>query len=167
MLDSEKPDEARALYQAALAIEPAHAEAHQGLARALEALGDSDAATPHWRRGFAGHNIVERPYRGRGRGPRVLLLVSVRSGNIPTNLILDDRMFAVSALYAEFFDPTVRLPEHDVVFNAIGDADLCGEGLSSRATSSRAAMRRLSIFRNASCPRDAARTRDASDCSTA
>lgn len=129
LLDDGKADDARGFYEAALKLDSARAEAHQGLARALEALGDSGAAAPHWRAGFEGHNIVVRPYRGRDTAPRVLLLVSVRSGNIPTNLILDDRMFAVTALYAEFYDAAVPLPEHDVVFNAIGDADLCGEGL--------------------------------------
>ena len=127
LLDDGKPADARKSYEAALNIEPAHAEAHQGLACAFEALGDSDAAASHWRAGFAGHNIVVRPYRGRETAPHILLLVSIKSGNIPTNLILDDRMFAVTALYAEFYDAAVPLPEHDVLFNAIGDADLCGE----------------------------------------
>ncbi len=131
LLDDGNAAEARGYYEFALQIEPPHAEAHQGLARTLEALGDSEAAAPHWHAGFAGHNIVERPYRGRGAAPRVLLLVSVRSGNIPTGLILDDRMFAVTALYAEFFDAAAPLPEHDVLFNAIGDADLCDAGLAN------------------------------------
>jgi len=130
LLDDSKAVNAREYYKAALKLEPAHAEAHQGLARTLEALGDSEAAASHWRVGFAGHNIVERPYRGHGTAPRVLLLVSVRSGNIPTHLILDDRMFAVTALYAEFYEAAKPLPAHDVLFNAIGDADLCGEGLA-------------------------------------
>ena len=124
-----KPAEAQRYYEAALKSDSEYAEAHQGLARILAALGDDEAAAPHWRKGFAGHNVVERPYRGQSTAPRVLLLVSVRRGNIPMHLVLDDRMFAVSALYAEFDDPSVPLPAHDVVFNAIGDADLCGEGL--------------------------------------
>ena len=131
LLDDGRAGEARGFYEAALNIEPAQAEAHQGLARTLEALGEGDAAGPHWRAGFAGRNIVARPYRGRGAAPRVLLLVSINSGNIPTSLILDDRSFAVTALYAEFFDSAVPLPEHDVVFNAIGDADLCGVALDN------------------------------------
>jgi len=77
LLDDGKAGEARGFYEAALKLDPARAEAHQGLARALEALGDSEAAAPHWRAGFAGHNIVVRPYRGRGAAPRVLLLVSI------------------------------------------------------------------------------------------
>ena len=37
-------------------------------------------------------------------------------------------MFAVTALYAEFFDAAAPLPEHDVLFERDGDADLCARG---------------------------------------
>ena len=121
---------ARAQYEAALEADPDLAEAHQGLARVLSELGEAAAAEPHWQRGFAGRALVTRPYRGTGSAVRVLLLVSARGGNIPTQQILDDRIFAVSALYAEFFDLAQKLPAHALIFNAIGDADLCGEALA-------------------------------------
>ena len=121
---------ARAHYEAALAADAAFPEAHQGLARALEALGDSAAAGPHWRAGFEGHALVPQRYRGTAPGVRVLLLVSARFGNIGTQLILDDRVFEVVALYAEYHDPAQALPPHVVVFNAIGDADLAGPALA-------------------------------------
>ncbi len=121
---------ARAQYEAALAADPNLAEAHQGLARVLGELGEGMAAEPHWQKGFAGRALVTRAYRGTGHAVSVLLLVSARGGNIPTQQILDDRVFAVSALYAEFFDPAQNLPEHALIFNAIGDADLCGEALA-------------------------------------
>ena len=31
----------------------------------------------------------------------------------------------------EYYDPHAALPPHDLVFNSIGDADICGEGLES------------------------------------
>ena len=40
------------------------------------------------------------------------------------------RFFSVS-LEATFYDRTVPLPPHEVVFNAIGDADLAAEALSA------------------------------------
>ena len=120
---------AKAQYQAALAADEDFAEAHQGLARALEELGDGAAAELHRRRGFAGHALVMQRYRGTGRGVRVLLLVSSRFGNVSTRLILDDSTFEVAALYADFYDPSLPLPPHAVVFNAVGDADLCAAAL--------------------------------------
>lgn len=121
---------ARSAYEAALAADGDCAEAHQGLARVLTELGEEEAAAPHWQKGFAGRALIAKPYRGIGPPVRVLLLVSAKGGNIPTRQILDDRIFAVAALYAEFWDPAQPLPEHALVFNAIGDADLCGEALA-------------------------------------
>ena len=116
-------------YQAALTISPDFAEAHQGLARAMCDLGQAEAAKPHFLRGFSGRSIVIQRYRGGGPPVTVLLLVSVRLGNVLVREILDDRVFQVAALYTEFHDPRQPLPPHTVVFNAIGDADLCAEAL--------------------------------------
>jgi hypothetical protein len=120
---------AREQYEAALRIEPDCAEAHQGLARALTELGELTAAQPHFVKGFAGRSIVLQRYRGTGLPIQVLLLVSVQLGNILVRAILDDRVFQVAALYTEFHDPQTPLPPHTVVFNAIGDADLCAPAL--------------------------------------
>jgi hypothetical protein len=116
---------ARQQYEAALAADGNFPEAHQGLARTLDELGDAAGAEPHWQRGFAGHALRMQRYRGTGVSLRVLLLVSSRFGNLSTQLILDDRTFEVAALYADFYDSAQPLPPHAVVFNAIGDADLC------------------------------------------
>ncbi len=121
---------ARAQYQAALAVDAELPEAHQGLARIMTRLGEADAATPHWLKGFARHAIAVQPYRGVSPPIPVLLLVSVKDGNIVTKQVLDDRIFAVTALYAEFYDPAQALPPHTFVFNAIGDADLCPTALA-------------------------------------
>jgi Flp pilus assembly protein TadD len=123
------PTAATLHYQAALAVDPDLAEAHQGMARTLMALGDGRGAEAHRQRGFAGHAVTARPYRGTGAGVPLLLLVSAHGGNVPTQHWIDDRHFAITAVYAEYFDPASNLPPHALVFNAIGDADLCGGAL--------------------------------------
>jgi tetratricopeptide (TPR) repeat protein len=120
---------ARERYAAALRIDPDCAEAHQGLARALCDLGEQAAAQPHFAKGFTGRSLVVQRYRGTQPPIQVLLLVSVQLGNVLVRAILDDRVFQVIALYAEFHDAQLPLPPHAVVFNAIGDADLCAPAL--------------------------------------
>lgn len=121
---------ARAEYEVALAGDGDLPEAHQGLARTLSAMGEAAAAEPHWQRGFHGHALVRRRYRGSGTPVPALVLVSVRHGNVPTHPILDEKAFEVSAIYSEFWEPVQALPPHAFVFNAVGDADLCPLGLA-------------------------------------
>ena len=120
---------ARERYETALRFEPGHAQAHQGLAYVLAELGDEEAARGHRRLGFSGHALRELPYRGTGSPLSVLLLVSSVGANIPTRHLLDDRIFRTYVLVPEFYNSAAPLPAHDVVWNAIGDADLAGEGL--------------------------------------
>jgi Tfp pilus assembly protein PilF len=83
-------------FQAAIAGDPHCHQAHQGLACALAATAED---TPdHWRRGFDGHAMVHKPYRGRGAGIPIRLLVSVRDGNIPTHSWLDDRTYDITSI---------------------------------------------------------------------
>lgn len=116
-------------YRAALAIEPDMPRAHQGLARALQALGQD--AAEHWHKGFVGHAVVRRRFRGAGAGIPLLLLVAAVGGNVPTGHWIDDRVFAVTAVYADFFDPADPLPPHSLIVNTIGDADLCDAALAN------------------------------------
>ena len=59
----------------------------------------------------------------------LILLTSSRGGNIPTRYLLDDRVFKKFVVVPEFYDSRIPLPPHQVVFNAIGDADLASESL--------------------------------------
>lgn len=122
---------ARAHFEAALATDPTHIHAHRGMGNLLAEIGDTAAARAHRDRGFKDHFLTTLPYRGEGHPISVLLLISALGGNIPTRAILDDRQFQTTVLATEYYDATVALPPHDVVFNAIGDADLCGEGLQA------------------------------------
>jgi hypothetical protein len=120
---------ARSHYEAALAIDSRMHQAHQGMAWVLKDI-DRDAAERHLQLGFSGRSLVTIPYRGKAVGIPLLLLVSARGGNIPTDLWINDRRFTIHAVYTEFYDPRVALPHHALVFNAIGDADLCEMALS-------------------------------------
>ncbi len=124
---------ARSHYEVALSLEATSADAHRGLARVLFAQGDDERANSHLRAGTATSALAATPYRGEGEPIRVLLFVSARGGNIPTEQLLDDRVHAISALYVEGWNPTIALPPHDLVFNAIGDADLCADALARAA----------------------------------
>ena len=115
---------ARLHYEQALSIDPDFQEAHQGMAWVLSQLGEQHA-DQHRQRGYANHAVLSRAYRGTGTGVPLLILVSVHAGNVATQLWLNDRHFAVTAIYAEFYDAGMALPAHALLVNAIGDADLC------------------------------------------
>lgn len=131
LLANEQPNEAREHYAAALALAPDHPDAHQGMANLLQDLGEEDAAEEHRQLSYRARDITTLPYRGEGRPRRVLLLVSAVGGNIPTRFLLDDTIFAVSVLAVEAHTPATILPPHDLVFNAVGDADLCAQALDA------------------------------------
>jgi glutathione synthase/RimK-type ligase-like ATP-grasp enzyme len=120
---------ARRHYEAALAIDPECHPAHQGLASVLNELG-LEGADLHFQKGYSGHATVSTPYRGTGIGVPLLLLVSARGGNVPTQLWINERRFAVTAIYTEFWDPRTALPAHSLIVNAVGDADLCDLALT-------------------------------------
>jgi glutathione synthase/RimK-type ligase-like ATP-grasp enzyme len=122
---------AREHYEIALGIDSGHAEAHQGLSYALAELGDEEGAQRHRRQGFQHRPVTVLPYRGDGPPVTLLLLVSSLGGNIPTRNLLDDRVFQTTVLVPEFYDCNAPLPPHQVVFNAIGDADLAASSLAA------------------------------------
>jgi hypothetical protein len=122
---------ARAEYEAALRLDPDHAEAHRGMALILHENGDEAAADAHLRAGFRAGATTVLPYRGQQPPVPVLLLVSAVMGNAPFQHLLDERIFGVTVIVADFFDPAQPLPPHRMVVNAIGDADLCGAALKS------------------------------------
>jgi len=131
LLRANRHGEARAHYAAALRADPDHPGAHQGLGAVLADNGDRDAARAHFRKGFTGHAISTLPYRGSGPPVALLQLVSSGGGNIPTAPFLDDRTFLTAVVVTDHLDPSASLPPHQLIFNAIGDADLCEPALSA------------------------------------
>jgi glutathione synthase/RimK-type ligase-like ATP-grasp enzyme len=123
--------DAREHYEAALRTDPDHAPAHQGLGAVLADLGDRDGAQAHFRKGFRGHAVSTLPYRGDKPPVTLLQLVSSGGGNIPTALFLDDTIFSTTVVVVDHLEPGATLPPHQLIFNAIGDADLCGPALKA------------------------------------
>jgi glutathione synthase/RimK-type ligase-like ATP-grasp enzyme len=133
LLRANKLAEARQHYQIALQIDPAHPQAHQGLGAVLSDLGDHAAAKRHCDRGFRNHAISVLPYRGTQKPLALLRLVSSGGGNIPADCFLDDRTFLTTVVVADYYDVSAALPDHQLIFNAIGDADLCKPALEAAA----------------------------------
>ena len=131
LLRANKHEQARAHYEAALRADPDHAPAHQGMGAVLADNGDRDGAREHFRKGFAGHAISSLPYRGSAPPVALLQLVSSGGGNIPTAPFLDDCIFRTSVVVTDYLDPMAQLPPHQLIFNAIGDADLCEPALEA------------------------------------
>jgi tetratricopeptide (TPR) repeat protein len=133
LLRANKYTEAREHYDAALRVEPDHAQAHQGLGAVLSDLGDRAGARYHFQKGFRDHAISSLPYRGTKPPVALLQLVSSGGGNIPTASFLDDCIFLTSVVVTDYLDPSLPLPPHQLIFNTIGDADLCEPALEAAA----------------------------------
>ncbi len=128
---SGEPEPAHAHFETALRLDPDHVHAHRGMGNLLAERGDAVGARLHRDKAFRDHFQTTLPYRGDGAPIAVLLLISAAGGNIPTSTLLDDRRFLTTVLVAEYADPERPLPPHDLLFNSIGDADLCREGLEA------------------------------------
>jgi len=124
---------AREHYQKALRLDPDLAEAHQGLAALCERLGETVLAAAHRRLGYRNRAVTALPYRGRGEPVRVLLLLSATRGNVQLEKFLDDRIYQVTILFMEFYDPVKPLPPHQLIVNAVGNAELCRQALEAAA----------------------------------
>jgi glutathione synthase/RimK-type ligase-like ATP-grasp enzyme len=133
LLRANRHEEARGYYEAALRIDPDYAPAHQGLGAVLADLGDRAGAGYHFQKGFRDHAISSLPYRGSQAPVTLLQLVSSGGGNIPTAAFLDDCIFQTSVIVTDYLDPQLPLPPHQLIFNAIGDADLCEPALRAAA----------------------------------
>jgi tetratricopeptide (TPR) repeat protein len=118
-------------YQEALRIDPGHAEANRGMAYLLSRMGDETNAAVYRQRAFKDRPLLAFPYCGQTEPITVLLLVSAMGGAIPMRHHFDEHIFLVTALFAEFFDPSAPLPPHQLLVNTIGDADLCQPGLQA------------------------------------
>ena len=128
LLQMDDPDSAERQFSSALSVDPALAGAHQGLASVYCRQGDMERAAHHRKSGFGSNPVSTLPCRGNGRAIPLLALASSLEGNVPWRFLIDRHVFETTIVAVEYFNAK-ELPEHELVFNAIGDADLCREGL--------------------------------------
>jgi len=138
LLEGDNLAAARNEFDAALALDASCSEAHQGLSAIFVRLGDQAKADHHRKLGFRNRGVERIPFRGDGMPvANVLLLLSSAGGNVDLRHILDDHRYAVTKLFVDASDPGASLPQHDLVFNAIGDADRCAAELDAAGTCAR------------------------------
>ena len=130
LADENDPAAALVEYEAAIASEPGNRDAQRGAAIMLERLGRLEDAERRWRDAFPNGSVEVSRYRGYGTPYRVLFVTSALGGNIPMQHVIDERLIEPVTLIAESAPPDVDLPPHDVVFNAVGDADRCSRALT-------------------------------------
>ncbi len=117
-----------------------------------------DAAT-HLARALDLGAVVSLPFRGSQPVARVLVLQSILGGNVLMHRFLDEQLHAVQVLLVEFWEPGMRLPEHDLVFQAVGDADVRQEAL--RQVERILAMTDAPVLNGPAAVRESSRQRNA------
>jgi aromatic-L-amino-acid/L-tryptophan decarboxylase len=129
LLETDHPAEARSHYEAALAIDPEFLQAHGGMYYALTRLGEPQRARLHQEKAFRTQALFPSSYRGNAEPIPVLLLVSSTGGNTPIEKLVDERVFQIYVVVADFYDTKTPLPFHRLVINGIGDCDAAGQAL--------------------------------------
>jgi aromatic-L-amino-acid/L-tryptophan decarboxylase len=127
----ERKREAREHYEQALRVKADYPQAHEGLSYLLGHLGEERKAAWHRRQAFRNRSIIPLPYRGDRAPLSVVQLVSTTGGNVRLQGFLDNRIFQTFLLCPEFYDPNTPLPAHQLVVNAIGDAEVSPGALAA------------------------------------
>jgi glutamate/tyrosine decarboxylase-like PLP-dependent enzyme len=125
-----KTKKAREEYERALQIDPNLWQAHLGLSVILAEGGKTEQAALHRRAAFHGRCVVPMPYRGTEPPITILELVAIGAGNTRIRNFLTDTVFKRYLVATEFYEHSTALPPHQLIVNAIGDADVAGAALS-------------------------------------
>jgi hypothetical protein len=115
---------ARTHFESALALDGASPMVHEGLSLVLDRLGDVGGARKH-RPTVVRAPTMLAPFAHTGDPVKVLLVESMIGGNLFAHDLLRTPAFDVRQVFIEYLEENVPLPEHDVVWNAIGDAERC------------------------------------------
>ncbi len=117
-------------YECALEIDPFELQAHLGLALGYQRLGDDDASERHRRDAIKLAPVRTIPYRGTGQPIRVLALLATANANIDLEPLLSNEVCAITLAHVDAMPAAAELPRHDILFNAIGDADAAEKALA-------------------------------------
>jgi Tfp pilus assembly protein PilF/glutathione synthase/RimK-type ligase-like ATP-grasp enzyme len=129
LLDQGDLAAAEQYFNLALEEEPDLTQAHQGLACIFQRCGSDELSRYHRDRGFGKQPLSTLSYQGRGTPIQLLVLGSALEGNLPWRFLIDRNTFQTTILAVEYFDEQLPLPPHQLILNAIGDADICQQGL--------------------------------------
>jgi aromatic-L-amino-acid/L-tryptophan decarboxylase len=127
-------EKAREHFEIALKTDPDYWQAHLGMSAVLSDLNRAEDAYAHRRAAFRGRCIVPLTYRGKQPPITVLELAAIGAGNTRFTNFLSDSIFKRYLVAAEFYEPGMPLPPHQIVVNSIGDADMAGAALLGAKT---------------------------------
>ncbi len=130
LIQAKETEKAREHLKHALKIDPDCREAHAGLSFALAELGDPERACWHRRTAFQGRCVMPVAYRGEQPPITVLELISTTGGGIRIEGFLSDLVFQKYFVATDFYESGTTLPAHQLVVNAIGDADVAAAALA-------------------------------------
>ncbi|MDE2343904.1 MAG: tetratricopeptide repeat protein [Betaproteobacteria bacterium] len=133
LLHRNELEAARERFLRALDLGADSADVHRGLASCHARLGDEAQAAYHRALGYGARPQLTIPHRGAGPAVPLLILASAEEGNIPWRFLIDPSHFHTTILATEYMDAEAPLPPHDLLFNAIGDADRCAPALQRAA----------------------------------
>jgi len=110
------------IYQLAAEIAPENRELHLGIASAYEEMGNVQAASAVWSSDVLRGVVRIFEYKGSGAPIRLLTVASALHA-IRYEVLVDYTLVQNTVIYTQAYADTHPLPEHDVVFIAIGDVE--------------------------------------------
>ncbi|HEY4318200.1 MAG TPA: tetratricopeptide repeat protein [Herbaspirillum sp.] len=119
--------QAECAYRLALDADPDYLDAHINLSAILLQDGRAAEAKRHLDLAYSQKNLFER--HAPGADKTVLILFDAGQGNLNLTHLFDENANSTIDWMIEYApdDQAARLPHHDLVFNAMGDADLTGD----------------------------------------
>ncbi|HWK47055.1 MAG TPA: hypothetical protein VNT30_20200 [Stellaceae bacterium] len=127
-------------YRLTLALDPDFVAANQNLAAILDSEGRGAEAREHRDRAFRTQCLFIEPATtpdstAPGPARRVLILSTSGAGNVPIEALFPPATTTRLKWFIEYAtaEQAETLPDHDLVFNAIGDADMADTALEHAA----------------------------------